>query len=100
MIALEQLKISEIVTLFQPIKLQIFCVLTIERIMYHIKRISPRRTSVDYYKVIYAVQWFLALDFFVLQSLKMCQVFLICVIFRSWSFSKKCSGLKDLSNDL
>ena len=33
--------------------------------MYHIKRISPRRTSVDYYKVIYAVQSFLALDFFV-----------------------------------
>ena len=65
MIALEQLKISEIVTLFQPITLQIFCVLTIKRIMYHIKRISPRRTSVDYYKVIYAVQWFLALNFFV-----------------------------------
>ena len=38
--------------------------------MYHIKRNFPWGTSIDYYKVIYARQWFLALDFFCITKLK------------------------------
>ena len=58
--------------------------------MFHIKDYvsCPQQTSMDYYKVIYAMQWFLASDFFVSQSQTKCQIFLFCVIFGSWSFPK------------
>ena len=38
--------------------------------MYHKKRNFPWGTSIDYYKVIYATQWFLALDFFLYYKVK------------------------------